>query len=51
MKGIPHHLLDVVSPKNKFTVAEYKKLAEEKIKEIICSRKNSDYLRRHWILY
>jgi tRNA dimethylallyltransferase len=35
MKGIPHHLLDVVSPKKKFTVAEYKKLAEEKIKEII----------------
>lgn len=35
MKGIPHHLLDVANPKKKFTVAEYKKLAEEKIKEII----------------
>lgn len=35
MKGIPHYLLDVASPKIKFTVAEYKKLAEEKIKEII----------------
>ena len=35
MHEIPHHLLDVVSPKYKFTVAEYKKLAEEKIKEII----------------
>ncbi|KKP89575.1 tRNA (adenosine(37)-N6)-dimethylallyltransferase MiaA [Candidatus Nomurabacteria bacterium RIFOXYC2_FULL_36_19] len=35
MKGIPHHLIDIVKPKNKFTVAEYKKLAEEKIKEII----------------
>ncbi len=35
MKGMSHHLLDVVSPKKKFTVAEYKKLAEEKIKEII----------------
>jgi tRNA dimethylallyltransferase len=35
MSGIPHHLLDVVSPKKKFTVAEYKTLAEEKIKEII----------------
>src|SRR3989339_761204 len=34
-KGIPHHLIDIVKPKNKFTVAEYKKLAEEKIKEII----------------
>jgi len=35
MKGIPHHLLDAANPKHKFTVAEYKKLAEEKIKEII----------------
>ena len=35
MKGIPHHLLDVISPKNKFTVAEYKKLAEKKIEEIL----------------
>lgn len=34
MKGIPHHLLDIANPKKKFTVAEYKKLAEEKIKEI-----------------
>lgn len=35
MKGVLHHLLDVANPKKKFTVAEYKKLAEEKIREII----------------
>ena len=35
MKGFPHHLLDIVNPKKKFSVAEYKKLAEEKITEII----------------
>jgi tRNA dimethylallyltransferase len=35
MRGVPHHLLDVVKPKEKFTVAEYKKLAEVKIKEIL----------------
>lgn len=35
MGGVPHHLLDVAIPKKKFTVAEYKKLAEAKIKEII----------------
>ena len=35
MSGIPHHLIDIVSPKKKFTVTDYKKLAEEKIKEII----------------
>ena len=39
MRGIPHHLLDVAIPKNKFSVAEYKKLVEEKIEEIIHRRK------------
>lgn len=35
MKGVPHYLIDVVSPKKQFTVVEYKKLAEKKIKEIL----------------
>ena len=35
MRGVPHHLLNVVNPRKKFTVAEYKKLADEKIVEII----------------
>ena len=39
MKGVPHYLLDVANPKNKFTVAEYKKLAEKKIEEIIARSK------------
>ena len=39
MRGVPHHLLDVVNPKNKFTVAEYKELVEVKIKEIIARGK------------
>jgi tRNA dimethylallyltransferase len=34
MLGIRHHLLDVANPKNKFSVAEYKNLAEEQIKNI-----------------
>ena len=34
MQGIPHHLLDVASPKRKFTVAQFQKLALKKIKEI-----------------
>lgn len=34
-KGIPHYLLDVANAKNKFSVSEYKKLADQKIKEII----------------
>jgi tRNA dimethylallyltransferase len=39
MRGVLHHLLDVANPKKRFTVVEYKKLAEEKIEEIL-SRDN-----------
>lgn len=35
MRGIPHHLLDVANPKNRFTVAQYKKLTDRTIKDII----------------
>src|SRR4030042_5168112 len=38
-KGIPHHLLDVASPKRRFTVAQYKKLAEKAIKKILAKGK------------
>lgn len=34
-KGIRHHLLDVVSPKQKFDVVKYKKLAEKAIEDIL----------------
>lgn len=34
MQGIPHHLLDVASPKRRFTVAQYQKKAEEIIEKI-----------------
>lgn len=33
-EGIPHHLLDVLNPKKRFTVVEYQKLAREKTAEI-----------------
>ncbi len=33
-RGIPHHLLDVVSPKRRFTVVQYRKLALKTIKKI-----------------
>lgn len=35
MKGVPHHLLDVANPKNKFSVAEYQKKAIYAMAEII----------------
>ncbi|MCE9628580.1 MAG: tRNA (adenosine(37)-N6)-dimethylallyltransferase MiaA [Candidatus Vogelbacteria bacterium] len=35
MMSIPHHLLDVASPKRTFTVSHYQKLANQKITEII----------------
>ena len=34
MKGVPHHLLDIASPKRKFTVAQYRKLALKAIEKI-----------------
>ncbi len=34
MRGVPHHLLDVIHPKKTFTVSDYKKIAEKKIQEI-----------------
>jgi tRNA dimethylallyltransferase len=35
MQRIPHHLIDIANPQNTFTIAEYKKLADAKIAEII----------------
>jgi len=35
MRGIPHHLLDLANPKNKFTVAEYQKQASDAIADIV----------------
>ncbi|MBP3630902.1 MAG: tRNA (adenosine(37)-N6)-dimethylallyltransferase MiaA [Clostridia bacterium] len=34
MKGIKHHLIDIVDPTETFSVAEWKNLAEQKIEEI-----------------
>jgi len=34
MRGVPHYLLDVASPKRRFTAAQYKKLAQATIKKI-----------------
>lgn len=39
MRGVPHYLLDVANPKKKFSVVEYKKLTETKIKEILSRNK------------
>lgn len=39
MRNIPHHLLDVVSPRQKFDVVKYKMLAEKAIEEILSQNK------------
>lgn len=39
MEGIPHHLLDVATPKRRFSVSQYKKLAEKEIKKILKRKK------------
>ncbi len=35
MKRIPHHLLDVANPKRVFSVAQYKRLADKAIKDML----------------
>ncbi len=39
MAGVPHHMLDIVSPQKTFTVADWKFGADKKIKEIISKGK------------
>jgi tRNA dimethylallyltransferase len=39
MRGIPHHLLDVESPKKQFTVGKFKELAEKAIQDIVARKK------------
>ncbi|MEK7669342.1 MAG: tRNA (adenosine(37)-N6)-dimethylallyltransferase MiaA [Patescibacteria group bacterium] len=39
MRGVPHHLLDVCSPKKRFTASDFNKLAQKAIKEIIARKK------------
>lgn len=34
MQGVPHHLLDIAEPKERFTVVKFQELAREKISEI-----------------
>lgn len=34
-KGVPHHLLDIASPKRTFTVSQYQKLAKKALADII----------------
>lgn len=38
-RGVPHHMLDIVSPKKSFTVAEYQKIAEKNITDILSREK------------
>ncbi len=35
MQGIPHHMLDIVSPKKSYTVADFKKTGEKIIQDIL----------------
>ena len=37
--GIPHHLIDVISPKKQFSVADFQTLGKQKIQEIISAGK------------
>jgi tRNA dimethylallyltransferase len=38
MRGIPHHLIDVLDPKEELTIARYKELAEAAIDDVLSRR-------------
>jgi len=38
-QGIPHHMIDIIEPNEEFNVAMYRKMAEEKIEEILSKNK------------
>ena len=40
MQGIPHHLIDFVSPEQRYSVADYKKDAKKAIKQVFQKGKN-----------
>ena len=48
-RGIPHHLLDVASPKRIFTVVQYRKLALEAINKILRSRLSANHPEQYSI--
>ena len=35
MQGIPHYMIDIISPEERFSVSDYKKMAEQKIEEVL----------------
>lgn len=39
MDNIPHHLIDIIDPEERFSVADFKALAQEKIKDIVSRNK------------
>ena len=39
MRNIPHHMIDVADPRNRYSVAEYKEEAQKIIDEIISNKK------------
>ena len=47
MRGVPHHCLDIVSPRKVFTVADFKKHAEKAIENIFAKNKIPNYCRRN----
>lgn len=39
MQGIPHHMINIVEPKHRFSVAEYQKQATKAMKEVVAKGK------------
>ena len=51
MQGIKHYLLDIVSPNERYSVADYKKDAKKAIKEVLSKGKIPIIVRRDRLIY
>ena len=50
MQGIKHYMIDIVNPDDRFSVAEYKKQAENAIEEILAQGKIPIVIGRYRII-
>ena len=50
-EGIPHHMLGIISPSERYSVSSYKKEAESKIEYVLSKGKVPIIVRRHRVIY
>lgn len=51
MRGVPHHLIDVAAPNERFSVGDYRTAALPVTEKLLAEGKQPDHLRRNGLLY